>query len=388
MRDRLDQRHPSKTRPLMFAPSRRVSLVLLAVPLALHAQSPARDTTTTVTVGVLVDGYFAWDRNRPVPRDREFTTTAARHNEFNVNLAQLSLGVAQERVRAKFTAQAGTSVQVNYAPEPADGRASGPSLSRTIQEAYVGIRPTSTLWIDGGVYFSPIGFESWASLDNPTYTRSLTADYTPYYMSGVRATWQVTPQVTAQLHAVNGWQIISENNDGKALVARVDWVASDRLLLGAAAYVGDDQPRGTGARLRQFGQLLAKATPRSGTEFWLTADGGTEDARGGDPRRWWSLTLIGRQQLSDAVALAVRAERYGDPSGVLIPLGDGRGGPMLSGASTGVDVRVPGGALWRTEARYLTGDQRLFPGSGRARPTRDNVALVTSVAFRFDQRVR
>ncbi|MCU0633366.1 MAG: porin [Gemmatimonadaceae bacterium] len=359
-----------------------------ALPSVILSQPAARDSTPVVTLGLFVDGYVAWDRNRPVPRDRAFTTQPARHNEFNINLAHLSLGVEQSRVRARFTAQAGTSVQANYASEPADGVISGPSVSQHIQEAYVGVQPARNWWIDGGIYLSPIGFESWISLDNPTYTRSLTADYTPYYLSGVRATWQASPRVVATLQAVNGWQIISERNDGKALVARVDWTASDAVALGASAFVGEEQPQGDGARARQFGQLLARLTPRSGTEAWLTVDGGLEDGRDGPTRRWWSLTAIGRQRLTDAVSLSLRGERYGDPRGVLIPVGDGRGGPMFTGGSMGFDVRIAGGALWRTEARYLQADQRVFPSGAGARPTRDNVVVTTSLAFRADHRVR
>jgi len=40
------------------------------------------------------------------------------------------------------------------------------------------------------------------------YTRSLVADYTPYYLSGAKLTWQATPKLTSQLHLVNGWQNI------------------------------------------------------------------------------------------------------------------------------------------------------------------------------------
>ena len=70
------------------------------------------------------------------------------------------------------------------------GTVSGPDLARNIQEAYVGYRVTDKLWIDEGIYFSHIGFESWISRDNWTYTRSLDAEFTPYYQSGVKATYQ------------------------------------------------------------------------------------------------------------------------------------------------------------------------------------------------------
>ncbi len=60
-----------------------------------------------------------------------------------------------------------------------------------------------------------MGMESWISRDNPTYTRSLVAEYSPYYQSGVKFTWAPSSRITAQLDVVNGWQNISENNSGK-----------------------------------------------------------------------------------------------------------------------------------------------------------------------------
>ena len=93
----------------------------LLIPALVAAQSApaAPDTTPKITFGGFVDGYDAFDFNRPATFDRSFTTQPARHNEFNVNLA---------------------------------------------------------------------------------YTRSLGADYTPYYESGARLAWQATPSLTAIVH--------------------------------------------------------------------------------------------------------------------------------------------------------------------------------------------
>ncbi len=72
-------------------------------------------------------------------------------------------------------------MQSNYAGEPTKGSVSGPSLARIIQEAVVGLRLRQNVWVDAGVFYAHMGMESWASRDNPTYTRSLVADYSPYY---------------------------------------------------------------------------------------------------------------------------------------------------------------------------------------------------------------
>ena len=90
-----------------------------------------------------------------------------------------------------------------------------------MQEAVVGVKLAENVWLDGGVFYSHLGLESWASRDNLTYTRSLVAEYSPYYQSGVKLTWTPSAKLTAQIDVVNGWQIVSENNTGRVLVC--DW---------------------------------------------------------------------------------------------------------------------------------------------------------------------
>jgi hypothetical protein len=154
-------------------------LICLALPASLHAQGTPTDTATKITFGGFVDGYYAYDFNRPATLDRAYTTQAARHDEFNVNLAYVDATLSGPRLRGRFAAQFGTSVQANYATEPRLGTLSGPDVSRFIQEAFVGYQLAPTLWIDGGVFFSPFGSESWISRDNWTYTRSLIAENSP-----------------------------------------------------------------------------------------------------------------------------------------------------------------------------------------------------------------
>ena len=205
----------------------RICALLLTLPAGLRAQSAdttkhaaagdsvsaaaARpDTGVKVTFGAFIDGYYAYDFDRPPSIDRAYTTQPARHNEFNINLADVEAKLDGARVHGRLALQAGTSVQSNYAGEPAIGSVSGSSLSRHIQEAFAGYKVASTLWIDGGIFFSHIGNETWISRDNWTYSRSFVADFTPYYETGVRALWQATAALTVTGVVVNGWQNISE----------------------------------------------------------------------------------------------------------------------------------------------------------------------------------
>ena len=293
------------------------------------APSPA-DTMVTVSFGGFVDSYYAYDFGRPANFDRPFTTQAARHNEFNVNLGYIEAKVSGPRLRGRLALQAGTSVQSNYAGEPAIGAVSGPSLSRFIQEAVAGYQIKPSLWIDGGIFFSHIGEEGFISRDNLTYTRSLSADFTPYYESGVKLTWQATSKLTALVTVVNGWQNISENNQDKAVGARFDYARSPSTTL-------------------------------SYYDF------------------------IGKLQMTPLVGVSGRVERYQDPDQVIVATGT-PGGFKATTASLGVDVSPngPTRVLWRNELRGTWAGDPVFPDRSAATGTSTgNALLVTSLALTF-----
>src|SRR6185312_17398152 len=74
----------------------------------------APDTTPKITFDGYVDGYYAWDFDRPNNFDRAYTTQPARHAEFNINLAFVDVRIAGPRYRGRIAVQYGTSVQSNY----------------------------------------------------------------------------------------------------------------------------------------------------------------------------------------------------------------------------------------------------------------------------------
>jgi hypothetical protein len=352
----------------------RLALALLLVPAAGAAQQDVE--SPRVTFGAFVDAYYAHDFGRPPDGDRVYTTQPARSDEFNVNLAFVEARLAGDRVRGRVALQAGTSVQSNYAGEPTRGTVSGPEVAQFIQEAVAGVRIREGLWVDGGIYFSHIGQEGWISRDNPTYTRSLTADFTPYYQAGVKLSWQATPTLSAQLNVINGWQNISENNTSKAAGLRVEWQVAQGLLLGYDNFIGNERPDSLPSATRVFNEVFARFTPRDGTDLWATANLGVED---GDT--WYSVTLIGRQRLGRAVSISARLERYADPDQVIVVTGSA-GGFEAWGASVGVDVGIAGRALWRTELRGMTTGEPLLP-DGDAPPRDEGGVAVSSLSITF-----
>ncbi len=368
-----------------------------AATLPLHAQTstPATtDTTPKITFGAFVDGYFAWDFGRPPSRDRSFvggtvfTTQPSRHNEFNVNLAFVDVKLDAPHYRGRLALQAGTSVQSNYAGEPTKGTISGPSLARMLQEAVVGVQLADNVWVDAGIFYSHIGTESWASRDNPTYSRSLIADYSPYYQSGVKITWTPNAKLTAQLDIVNGWQNISENNSGKGAGVRLDYAADAKTTVSYFNLISSEAT----SRLRVFNGLGVKRTMGK-LSIIAEADVGSQ-SRGADASGqslWYGWTAIARVQATPKVALVARVEGYDDNDQVIIATGSHVAAtttvanPALQavGGSFGIDVTPYPRVAWRTEVRGWGNKHPLFANGMTGAPQKSSTLAVTSLSLTF-----
>lgn len=352
--------------------------IAAACTFALATSVRAQSSAPSITWGGYVDAYYAYDLGRPVTLDRAFTTQPARANEFNVNLAFVEAKLSGDRIRGRLALQAGTSVQSNYAAEPTVGAISGPALARHLQEAYVGVQLHDRLWVDAGVFYSNVGVEGWVSSDNLTLTRSLTADFSPYYSSGVRANWQASPRVAVRVDVINGWQNISETNTDKAIGTRVDLTLRDGLTASHYAFVGNEI-----GRLRLYTGLGLSGALTERTAIAANVDVGQQDAAAGDDAdAWLGGSLMLRRRLTERSSISARGEWYNDPSQVIIVTG----GPgfRAAGGSLGLDVTPRTGVLWRTEARLLSATEALFPDREAADGVgKQNVVLTTSLALRF-----
>jgi hypothetical protein len=305
--------------------------------------------------GGFLDAYYAYDTNTPPNHDRSFTTQPARHNEFNVNLVYLEGKLALERVRGRLAVQAGTSVQSNYSSEPSLGSVSGPSLVRNIQEATAGYRIADGLWLDAGIFFSHIGLESFISRDNWTYTRSLVADYSPYYQSGVKVSYQIGSEWSVQLHVLNGWQNISESNMAKSLGSQLSFTPSATLSVTYNTLIGKE------AELRHFHDLVLKWSVTNHIQLGTQADIGFQKlAASNSYATWYGASLVGRYVLTERVALAIRLERYWDKNQIIVTSVSPNGFRSW-GASLGADVQLHPRVVWRNEVRGFWSGDPVYP---------------------------
>ncbi|MGE4233607.1 MAG: porin [Bacteriovoracia bacterium] len=336
---------------------KKQKLLLIALGFVFATSSALADDKLPVKLGGFVDTYFAYDFNKPSPPDRSYATSVVRHNEFNINLAYLDAVIDSSKVRGRAALQAGTSVQANYAAEPTLGTNSGPLLSRHIQEAFAGYQVFDKFWIDAGIYFSHIGWENWISRDNWLYTRSVMADNSPYYQSGVRFSYEFSKMVSAQLHLINGWQNVSETGTGKAGGVQVRVTPINDLTVTYNNFLGTE----VGQLYRFFNEVWVKYMLMKGLQVAFLFDHGMQQTAGkGSWSNWWGTGVQGRYQLLSDLALAARLEAYSDPDQVIITTGLGHG-YTAQNLSVGADVTLHKQLVWRNEVRLYRGKNSMFP---------------------------
>ena len=147
----------------------------------------------SLTLEGYVDVYYSYAASHPAGGTRPYVVNYNRDNEINLDLAYVSLKYTSDRIRAAFTPGFGTYMNANYADER--------QTLENILEAYVGIRlfKDKNIWLDGGVFSSPYTNETVYSFDQLTYTRSLGAENTPYYLTGAKLTVPLGPLWTIYL---------------------------------------------------------------------------------------------------------------------------------------------------------------------------------------------
>ena len=333
-----------------------------------------------LNLSVFADVFHVYDFNEPQGTKRQsFLFNHNRHNEFNVNLGLIKLGLEHTKYRANVAFHAGTYVNDNYAAEP--------GLLKNIFEANVGISLSkkNKLWLDAGVFPSHIGFESAVSMDNWTLTRSLLAESSPYFLSGAKLTYNPNEKLELAALVVNGWQRIRrlQGNSMLSFGTQLNFTPSDKFTLNWSTFIGTDDPDLL-RRMRYFNNLYGQFQITK--KFGLIAgfDAGVQQAvKGSSSYEYWlSPVVIAQFAISKTWKTALRGEYYEDQWGVIIPTGTMNGFQTI-GVSLNVDYAPAENVMCRLEGRWLNSKDNVFPTE--TTPTNNNFIIGASIAVRFSE---
>lgn len=356
---------------------KNLTLLLLIINQVAFAQTDS--SKGSVTFSGYAEAYYAYDFNNPDNHELPFFLyNFKRHNEVNLNLGLVNINYSSSRVRANLGIMAGTYVQYNLAAEQ--------ELLRYVWQANVGLRlsKSKNLWLDAGILPSHIGFESAIGKDNSALSRSIIAENTPYYESGIKlgynsdnGHWFLAGLV------LNGWQRIArvDGNNTPAFGTQVTFVPNEKITVNYSTFIGNDKPD-TAKQTRYYHNLYGVFHPTS--EFSITTgiDFGMEQKSEGSSEynHVWAPVLILRYQLSEKLALAARAEWYNDENGMIIATGT-ENGFQTQGYSANIDYAPFKNVLLRVEARTFRSEDEVFVMDDELKNT--DTFAITSLSFSF-----
>jgi hypothetical protein len=212
-----------------------------------------------------------------------------------------------------------------------------------------------------GILPSHIGFEGIVSKDNWNYSRSLLADYSPYYETGVSLTATLSERLTLRGLILNGWQNINETNNDKAVGTQVQYKPSPSLLINWSTFVGNEQPDSVASRLRIFNDLYAQYTISDQWSAAMVFDLGFQHkAIGSSYDAWDAAALMAKYTFDQQWGIGVRVEYYLDKFGVIIPTGTPGNFQTVAG-SINLDFAPASSVLWRVEMRIFDSKDRVYP---------------------------
>ncbi len=197
------------------------------------------------------EAYYQWNFGQPsngITNGRGFDNRA---NTFTLSSALIDAKFELSGFVAELALQLGSASVTSYLAEPVQpGTAwvapSGGDLWRIIQQAHVGYRiPIGRgLLVEAGIFLSPVGPEAPVSKDNWNLSRSTLFFALPFYHTGARATYSLTPQLSATAAVYNGWNTVVDNNPEKSVSVSLAWqseaLTASLLYFGGVERSGDD----------------------------------------------------------------------------------------------------------------------------------------------------
>ncbi|MDB5097689.1 MAG: outer membrane protein [Cyanobacteria bacterium RYN_339] len=340
-----------------------------------NAQPASLLTSGPLTWSLLVDTYYGFDFNRPADHTVYPTTTAPRHNEFNLNHAFLGAEVTGvENVLGKLVLQTGNYVDTLYGADPTLNRGaySGILNLHNVQQAYAGYKFPWGTWVTG-IFPAYVGLESYINQENWNYTHSLLSDFTPYYLVGTSLQRDLRDDLAGQVWLVNGWQSVSKFGEGMGVGWQLTYHPTDRLSL-VHNFLGGNFDRDQG-RTRFYADNSVQwqyARPAWAKRLSLAAvaDLGYETAGTLPATVMGGLALYHRAELDDHWALGLRGSAFGDPQQLLaltVPAGQALpdGGTLMPWEVTAtLDYKPSAWLLYRLEYRHDGSNIPFIAGPG------------------------
>jgi hypothetical protein len=210
-----------------------------------NANSPAPPARTEWKYGAFADLGYLLSFNHPGNKIFRSRGTTWHTDAIHLNMSGAYLKkqpTEQSRLGVELTGQFGKDTEVFgfSATAPNIGgykvlRQLGPTNISYLARAGKG------LTMQGGIFSSLIGYDSLYAKDNLNYTRPWGADFTPYLMMGVNASYPLQEKLTATAFVVNGYWHLAEANRVPSWGGQLAFKPSARVTFKQTVLAGPHQ---------------------------------------------------------------------------------------------------------------------------------------------------
>jgi putative OmpL-like beta-barrel porin-2 len=345
--------------------------------------------------GFLDFGYLL-DFNHPANHLFRERSTTFKVDELDLNMAEAGVKKEtseQSRWGMEFGVQGGKDSE-NFGFSATAPNVGGADWLRHFALANVSyLAPVgSGLTVQAGLFNSLIGYDALYAKDNFNYTRPWGADYTPYLMFGVNASYPFTKKITATGFVINDYVHLAHPNNVPSFGGQLSYSATGHLNFKETVLYGPHQSDTLLEFWRFFSDSIAEwKDPRLTTAFEYQI--GTERVNvPGTPRAlWMSAQLPMHRVIARAWSVTLRPEFAWDR--------DGRwtgSKQTIKAFTTTLEYRLP---YWKTNTiarlEYRVDDSRgagggffrgaeISPGMTALVPTQQ--MLVFGLIFTFESR--
>lgn len=190
---------------------------------------------------IFVDANVTASGNNPIDHTVVGSTALARDNEMEISQLGFGGDFNYNGARGRFMTQFGTRDEVvprnDYSPYR--GQYDLADVYRYISEAYGGYHFNCMhgINVDGGLFMSYIGLNSYYQPENWDYQASFTSDNTPWFFNGIRTQIFPSNKLKIEIWLINGWQSYASFNDEPGFGGVLEWHPNENVKVITNNYV-------------------------------------------------------------------------------------------------------------------------------------------------------
>ncbi|MFM7639608.1 MAG: outer membrane beta-barrel protein, partial [Bacteroidota bacterium] len=316
-------------------------------------RSDSASTHSGLKLSGYIDAYSAhYSDEIPLGEFQKFPTAAPISNTFGLNMAMISAQYQAENIVGTVTLHTG------------DIPRSAWSLQyNAIQEAHVGLKLMSKLWLESGFFRTHLGFESIQPRENIGSTIALTSYFEPYFLSGAKLTYYASDKLHVQTSVFNGFNTFIAVNDRKTYGLSVGYDANKHLSISFNSLYSDMSTMGDALRKKRLYNDIYLTYKSNRLDVGAEANWGIQShsllADSNKTASMYSFTIATKYKfLGGKYAVYARGEVFNDDNEILTgPIQNSYHqwvGINATGLNLGVEYKAMANSFLRFEGRHIT----------------------------------